>query len=72
MLELIKKAEEKGLDVIITDGCFYLERSLCSTDKWHEASEYGWVYTTEELTKFEVIETEETKDGFFFITVDCI
>ena len=72
MLELIKKAEEKGLDVIITDGCFYLTRSLCSADKWHEASEYGWTYTTEELTQFEILGTEETEDKFFYIKVVCI
>ncbi len=71
MLELIKKAEEKGLDVIITDGCFYLERTF-NKKEWREPNELGWFFTDEEVCAFEILGTEETEDKFFYITVDEI
>ena len=71
MLKLIKNAEAKGLDVIITDGFFYLERTF-NKKEWREPSELGWFFTDEEISVFEVLKTEETDDGFFFITVDKI
>ena len=71
MLELIKKAEEKGLDVIITDGFSYLERSF-NKKEWYEPNEFGWFFTDEEVYAFEVLKTEETEDQLFYITVDKI
>ena len=71
MLELIKNAEAKGLEVIITDGCFYLGRTF-NKKEWREFNELGWFFTDEEICVFEIISTEETDDGFFYITVDEI
>ena len=72
MLDLIKKAEDKGFDVIITDGDLYLERVFGSKTQWQATGELGWFYSNEDVSKFEVIKTEETSDKFFYITVEEI
>ena len=72
MLDLIKKTEDKGFDVIITDGFLYLERVFGSKTQWQAAGELGWFYSNEDVSKFEVIKTEETSDKFFYITVEEI
>ena len=72
MLDLIKKAEDKGFDVIIADGYLYLERVFGSKTQWQAAGEFGWFYSNEDVSKFEVIKTEETPDKFFYITVQKI
>ena len=72
MLDLIKKAEDKGFDVIIADGYLYLERVFGSKTQWQTVGELGWFYSNEDVSKFEIIKTEETSDKFFYITVKKI
>lgn len=74
ILELIEKAEAEGRTVIITDedGYIGLERVKFSEDKWYVEGEIGWIFTTEQIAKFNVIDTDDTDKGLFFIRTDAV
>ena len=54
--KIIKEAEAKGNEVIISDGWSTMERV---GDYWSVCSEMGWFYSEEEIDKRVVIRVEE-------------
>ena len=74
ILELIEKAEAEGRTVIITDdeGYIGLERVKGNENQWYVVGEIGWVFTTEQIAKFNVLDTDDTDKGLFFIHTDAV
>lgn len=54
--KIIKEAEAKGNEVIISDGWSTMERI---GDYWSVCGEMGWFYSEEEIDKQVVIRVEE-------------
>lgn len=74
ILELITKAEAEDRTVIITDdeGYIGLERVKGNENQWYVVGENGWIFTTEQIAQFNVIDTDDTDKGLFVIRTDAV
>lgn len=67
MMEALAEARIKGNDIIISDGCTYLEERW--DDNWYVCNEVDWNVSEEEVLMMEVVKVTHDSDGITFIDV---
>lgn len=67
MMEALTEARAKGNDIIIGDGCTYLEERW--DGDWYVCNEVDWNVDEEEVLMMEVVKVTHDSDGITFIDV---
>lgn len=70
MMEAIAEAKAKGNDIIISDGCAYLEERW--DGNWYVCNEVDWEVSEEEVMNLRVKKITHDADGITFIDIEEI